>query len=47
MCDCVLVQRNVELLLVGVVHQKVMDWLFGRMSRAFEQAALDSNAEPS
>jgi len=37
-----LIQRNVELSLVGVARQRIMKCPSIRMSRAFEQAALDS-----
>ena len=37
-----LIRRNVELSLVGVARRRMMKCLLIRMSRAFEQAALDS-----
>ena len=37
-----LIRRNVELSLVGVACRGMMKCLLIRMSRAFEQAALDS-----
>ena len=37
-----LIRRNVELSLVGVARRSMMKCLLIRMSRAFEQAALDS-----
>ena len=37
-----LIRRNVELSLVGVARRGMMKCLLIRMSRAFEQAALDS-----
>ena len=36
-----LIRRNVELSLVGVARRRMMKCLLIRMSRAFEQAALD------
>ena len=37
-----LIRRNVELSLVGVALRRIMKYPSIRMSRAFEQAALDS-----
>ena len=37
-----LIRRNVELSLVGVARRRMRKCLLIRMSRAFEQAALDS-----